>query len=34
MASISSTRRRIKEDVQPFLPKRSIRQACRKVGHR
>jgi hypothetical protein len=34
MASISSTLRRIKEDVQPFLPERSIREACRKVGHR
>jgi hypothetical protein len=34
MASISSTLRRIKQDLQPFLPERSIRQACRKVGHR
>jgi hypothetical protein len=34
MASISSTLRRIKEDVQPFLPERSIREACRKAGHR
>lgn len=34
MASISSTLRRIKQDLEPFLPERSIRQACLDVGHR
>jgi hypothetical protein len=34
MASISSTLRRIKQDLQPFLPEQSIRQACLDAGHR
>jgi len=34
MASISRTLRHIKQDLEPFLPQRSIRQACRQVGHR
>jgi Transposase DDE domain len=34
MVSISSTLRRIKQDLQPFLPERSIRQACQEVGYR
>jgi hypothetical protein len=33
MASISRTLRRIKEDLQPFLPERSIRQACHQVDY-
>ena len=33
MASISSALRRIKQDVQPFLPERSIHQACQEVGY-
>ena len=34
MASISSTLRRIKQDLEPFLPEQSIRQACLDAGHR
>jgi hypothetical protein len=33
MASISSALCRIKQDLQPFLPEHSIRQACEEVGH-
>src|ERR1035437_2024251 len=33
MASISCTLRRIQQELQPFLPKRSILQACREVGY-
>jgi hypothetical protein len=34
MASISSSRRRLKQDLEPFLPAASIRDACAQVGHR
>lgn len=34
MATISRTLRRIKQDLEPFLPERSIRQACLDLGHR
>jgi hypothetical protein len=34
MASVPSTLARIKEDLQTFIPKESIVDACRKVGHR
>src|SRR5436305_823008 len=33
MASISSSLRRIKQDLKPFLPERSIRLACEEVGY-
>ena len=33
MATISSALRRVKQDLQPFLPERSILQACREAGH-
>lgn len=33
MASISWALCRIKQDLQPFLPERSIRQACQAVGY-
>jgi hypothetical protein len=33
MASVSSLLRRIKRDLNPFLPERAIRQACTQVGH-
>jgi hypothetical protein len=34
MATISSALRRVKQDLQPFLPERSIRQACLDIGYR
>jgi hypothetical protein len=33
MATISSSLRRIKQDLEPFLPDQAIRRACRQVGH-
>jgi len=34
MASVASTLDRIKQDLRPFLPDRSIESACRQAGHR
>jgi hypothetical protein len=34
MASISSSLRRLKQDLEPFVPAASVRQACASVGHR
>lgn len=34
MASISPALRRIKQDLEPFLPEAMIRDACARVGHR
>lgn len=34
MATISSALRRIKQDLQPFVPDSMIRRACHQVGHR
>jgi hypothetical protein len=33
MANISRALRRIKQDLEPFLPESRIRSACRQVGH-
>src|SRR2546423_693536 len=33
MASISRALERIKQDLGPFLPEESIREACRRAGH-
>jgi hypothetical protein len=33
MATISCTLRRIKQDLEPFLPQSSILRACEAVGH-
>ena len=33
MATISSALRRVKQDVQPFLPESSIHRACQEAGH-
>jgi hypothetical protein len=33
MASVSSCLSRIKQDLEPYLPQTSIRNACRQVGH-
>ena len=33
MANISRALRRIKQDLEPFLPETRIRSACRQVGH-
>lgn len=34
MATVSSALRRVKQDLQPFLPERSIQQACLNIGYR